>query len=47
MQRQMEMTQFMKDIALTGGALILFGLYALFGDVLGFQIVGPLSDLSL
>ena len=46
MQRQMEMTQFMKDIALTGGALILFVLYAGFGDELGFQIVDPLWSLS-
>lgn len=47
MSRQMEMTQFMKDIALSGAALILFVLYAVFGDELGFQMVGPLFDLSL
>jgi uncharacterized membrane protein YphA (DoxX/SURF4 family) len=47
MVRQMEMTQFMKDIALTGAALLVFVLYAVFGDELGFQIVDPLFDLSL
>ena len=47
MTRQMEMTQFMKDIALTGGALILFVLYSVFGGELGYQIVDPLFSLSL
>jgi hypothetical protein len=42
----MEMTQFMKDISLAGAALILFVLYAVFGDELGYQIADPLWSLS-
>ncbi len=47
MSGQIEMTQIMKDVALTGGALILFVLYSVLGDDLGYQIVAPLFDLSL
>jgi hypothetical protein len=41
-----QMTQFIKDIALTGGALILFVLYSIFGGELDYQIVDPLFSLT-
>lgn len=40
--RQNEMTQFLKDIALAGAALALFGLFAIAGDDLGLTFTGPL-----
>lgn len=43
--RQMEMTQFMKDTALAGAALMLFAFFAS-ADDLGLTITGPLFSLS-
>ncbi|GAB2971940.1 DoxX family protein [Saccharothrix stipae] len=40
--RQVEMTQFNKDVSLAGGALMFFGLYAGPGAELGLTITGPL-----
>ncbi|WP_447006165.1 hypothetical protein ACRAKI_06660 [Saccharothrix isguenensis] len=40
--KQMEMIQFNKDLALAGGALMFFGLYAGAGSELGLTITGPL-----
>ncbi|MFE2752849.1 DoxX family protein [Actinosynnema sp. NPDC059335] len=40
--RQVEMIQFNKDLALAGGALMFFGLYAGPGSELGLTITGPL-----
>ncbi|MGH3520848.1 MAG: DoxX family protein [Haloechinothrix sp.] len=40
--RMMEMTQFMKDLALAGAALLIFVFYGQFGDELGLTITGPL-----
>lgn len=40
--KQLEMIQFQKDLALAGGALLVFALYAGFGDDLGITITGPL-----
>jgi uncharacterized membrane protein YphA (DoxX/SURF4 family) len=40
--KQVEMIQFNKDIALAGGALMFFGLYAGPGSELGLTITGPL-----
>jgi putative oxidoreductase len=39
-QRQMEQTQFMKDSALGGAALILFYLFQQFGEEIGL-VIGP------
>lgn len=41
----MERTQFSKDLALAGAALMLFALFARVGDDLGLVLVGPLFDL--
>jgi putative oxidoreductase len=43
--RMTEMTQFSKDTALGGAALILFALFAYAGDNLGLTITGPLFHL--
>ncbi|ROP37907.1 DoxX family protein [Saccharothrix texasensis] len=40
--KQVEMIQFNKDLALAGGALMFFGLYAGPGSELGLTITGPL-----
>jgi putative oxidoreductase len=40
--RQQEQIQFMKDISLAGGALLLFALFVKVGDGLGLTITGPL-----
>ncbi len=45
MARQQEMIQFMKDLALAGGAVLLFALFAYAGDDLGLTLTGPLFDL--
>jgi putative oxidoreductase len=42
--RQMEMTQFQKDLALCGAALMLFAFFAHVDD-LGLTITGPLFNL--
>jgi putative oxidoreductase len=44
-QRQNEMTQFMKDMALAGGALLAFAYFVTVGDAAPFQITGNLFDL--
>jgi uncharacterized membrane protein YphA (DoxX/SURF4 family) len=43
--RQMEMIQFQKDIALGGGALLAFVLFAYFGNRIDLMITGPLFNL--
>jgi uncharacterized membrane protein YphA (DoxX/SURF4 family) len=43
--RQMEMTQFMKDMALAGAALIAFAYFVTVGEAGPFQITGNLFDL--
>ncbi|MFD1145769.1 DoxX family protein [Saccharothrix hoggarensis] len=40
--KQLEMIQFNKDLALAGGALMFFGLYAGPGSELGLTVTGPL-----
>jgi len=40
--KQLEMVSFNKDIALAGAALIIFGLYAGYGENLGLTITDPL-----
>ncbi|MCP3760684.1 DoxX family protein [Streptomyces sp. TBY4] len=44
--RQMEQTQFLKDIALGGAALMLIAFFSYVGDCLGLTITGPLFDIS-
>jgi uncharacterized membrane protein YphA (DoxX/SURF4 family) len=44
--RQMDQIQFNKDIALAGGALLAFALFAYAGDNLGLTITGPLFHLG-
>jgi uncharacterized membrane protein YphA (DoxX/SURF4 family) len=43
--RMMEMTQFSKDTALAGAALMLFAFFSFAGDKLGLTITGPLFHL--
>lgn len=40
--KQMEMVAFNKDLGLAGAALLIFALYAGYGDGLGITITGPL-----
>lgn len=42
MTRQNEMIHFMKDLSLTGAALLVFVLYAEFGEDLGLTLTDPL-----
>jgi uncharacterized membrane protein YphA (DoxX/SURF4 family) len=42
MTRQNEMAQFLKDVSLAGAALLVFVLYARFGEELGLTITDPL-----
>jgi putative oxidoreductase len=44
--RMTEMTQFSKDVALGGAALMLFAFFAYAGDNLGLTITGPLFHLT-
>jgi putative oxidoreductase len=44
--RMNEMTQFSKDIALAGAALMLFAFFSKVGDDLGLTITGPLFHIS-
>ncbi|WP_326598361.1 DoxX family membrane protein [Streptomyces sp. NBC_01803] len=44
--KQNEMTQFFKDTALAGAALMLFALIAFAGDELGLTWTGPLFDFD-
>ncbi|MGI9666744.1 MAG: DoxX family protein [Acidimicrobiia bacterium] len=46
MMQTIEMTNFMKNLSLTGAGLTLFALFAIYGDEIGLQIVGPLFELS-
>jgi putative oxidoreductase len=43
--KMQEQIQFQKDIALAGGALIAFALFAYAGNDLGLTITGPVFDL--
>lgn len=42
MMKTVEMTNFMKNLSIAGGALIIFAVARIFGDDLGFTITGPL-----
>ncbi len=44
--KMMEQTQFNKDLALAGAALMLFALISFVGPELGLTITGPLFDIS-
>ncbi len=45
--QQLEMTQFMKNLSMAGGALILFAFTATAGPALDFTITDPLFDFDL
>jgi hypothetical protein len=47
MTRQIEMSGFMKDLALAAGSLLAFALCASSGDEIGLQITDSLFDISL
>ncbi|MFM9274362.1 DoxX family protein [Pseudarthrobacter sp. NKDBFgelt] len=40
----LEQSQFMKDIALAGAALVMFAVFAALGDDLGLVVAGPLFN---
>jgi putative oxidoreductase len=44
--RQMEMTSFLKDLALAGASLMLLAFFSYVGHDLGLTITGPLFDIS-
>jgi uncharacterized membrane protein YphA (DoxX/SURF4 family) len=44
--KQMEMTQFLKDLALAGACVMLFALFAYVGSDLGLTLTDPAFDLS-
>ncbi|GAA4289033.1 DoxX family protein [Georgenia daeguensis] len=44
--KTMEQTQFLKDLALAGAALVMFAVFAYLGDDLGLVLVSPLFTLS-
>ena len=46
MAKQIEMTNFMKNLSITGGALLAFALFATAGDDIGLTVTGSLFDLS-
>lgn len=46
MVKQGEMTNFMKNLAIAGGAIILFGFFAVVGDALGLTITGPVISVD-
>ncbi len=46
MAKQMEQTQFSKDLALAGAALLVFALFAYAGHDLGLTLTGPVFNLS-
>ena len=46
MTKQMEMTNFMKNLSITGGALLAFALFATAGDDIGLTVTGSLFDLG-
>lgn len=45
MARQMEQTQFMKDLSIAGGGLIAFAYFVTLGESAAFVITGPLFNL--
>ena len=47
MTKTMEMSMFMKNLALVGGGIALFALFGLLGDDIGFSITGPIFELEL
>lgn len=42
--RAVEQSQFMKDVALAGAALVMFAVFAALGDDLGLVVAGPLFN---
>jgi len=46
MTKQVEMTNFMKNLSITGGALLAFALFATSGDDIGLTVTGSFFDLS-
>ena len=44
--QQGEMTNFMKNLSIAGGGLILFGFYTVAGEALGLTITGPLFEFD-
>ena len=46
MTKQIEMTNFMKNLSITGGALLAFALFATAGDDIGLTVTDSLFDLS-
>jgi putative oxidoreductase len=44
--RQLEMSQFLKDVALAGAALMLLAFFSYTGSKLGLTITGPLFNIS-
>lgn len=44
--RANEQTQFLKDLALAGAALVMFGLFIQLGDDLGLVVLGPLFEFQ-
>ena len=47
MTKNMEMSLFMKNVSIAGGALILFAFLAATGDAVDFMITDPVFDFSL
>ncbi len=45
MTKQMEQTQFMKDLSIAGGGLIAFAYFVTLGESAAFVILGPLFNL--
>lgn len=46
MMKQSEMSQFMKNLAMAGGGLILAGFLAATGDAAGYMLTDPLFDVD-
>ena len=46
MTEQIEMTNFMKNLSTTGGALLAFALFATAGDDIGLTVTGSFFDFS-
>ena len=47
MTQQIEMTNFMKNLSIAGGGIVLFALMATAGDSVGFTLTDPVFSLSL
>jgi len=43
---QLQQSQFMKNVALGGAALMLFAFFAYFGEEIGLMVTGPLFNLG-